>query len=60
MLHGQATTRLSTPDPKAARIADLSEEYLTANALRKDQIGEEICALMAGKIVPINSRAVQG
>jgi hypothetical protein len=53
MLHGQATPRLPIHDPKAARISELSEEYLSADAARKHEIGEEVCALMARKVVPM-------
>ncbi len=36
----------------AARIAQLSEEYLCADAMRRDAIGEEISALIRGNVVP--------
>lgn len=45
-----ATPRLGALDPKAARIAALSEEYLIATALRRSEIGEEIAGLMSGRI----------
>ena len=52
MLHGQATPRLFSPDPKAARIAALSEEYLSAPEGRQQEIGEEIRGLIDDKVVP--------
>lgn len=52
-MHGHATPRLGANDPKAARIAVLSEEYLIADATRRSEIGEEIAGLMAGRILPM-------
>ncbi|MEM8980977.1 MAG: hypothetical protein AAGD04_15955 [Pseudomonadota bacterium] len=56
MFHGQATPRLYSPDPKAARIAQLSEEYLTAHAARKEEIGVEICGLMNESVLPFDPK----
>ncbi len=53
-MHGTATPRQTTHDPKAARIAVLSEEYLIADARRRNEIGEEIAGLMSGRIQPMN------
>lgn len=57
MLHGQVTPRTTHRDPKAARIADLSDEYLRAGATRREEIGEEIAGLIAGRItaLPVGS-----
>lgn len=53
-MHGQATPRLGARDPKAARIAALSEEFLIADAKRRCEIGEEIAGLMSGRILPMH------
>lgn len=53
MTHGHTTPRPKVDDPKAARIALLSEEYLSADAARRGQIGEEIAGLIDGTVVPI-------
>jgi hypothetical protein len=45
-----STARPSTHDPKAARIASLSKEYLIARANRRSEIGEEIAGLMSGRL----------
>jgi hypothetical protein len=55
MLHGQATRRLPINNPKAERISLLSEEYLSASRDRKQEIGEEICALISDKVVPLSA-----
>ena len=55
-MHGHATPRLGAHDPKAARIADLSEEYLIADARRRCEIGEEIAGLMSGRALPLRGR----
>lgn len=52
-MHGHATPRFDAHDPKAARIAVLSEEYLIADRRRRSEIGEEIAGLMAGRILPM-------
>lgn len=52
-MHGHTTPRFRAHDPKAARIAELSEEYLVANARRRREIGEEIAGLISGRIVPL-------
>ncbi len=54
-MHVLGTSRPGTHDPKAARIAALSEEYLIATARRRSEIGEEIAGLMSGRIVPVHS-----
>jgi hypothetical protein len=54
-MHGSATPRPITSDPKAARIAALSEEYLSATRERQEEIGEEICGLISGNVVAIRS-----
>ncbi len=52
-MHGHTTPRFAAHDPKAARISELSEEYLVANAKRRSEIGEEIAGLISGRIVPL-------
>jgi hypothetical protein len=52
-MHGQSTVRPTWTDPKAERIALLSEEYLNANAARRDEIGNEISGLISGQILPL-------
>ena len=51
-MHGTATPRVASADPKAERIARLSEEFLSASARRKTEIGEEIAGLIADRIYP--------
>ncbi len=54
-MHGQATPQSApSPDPKAARIAALSEEYLSADALRREEIGVEIAGLISGRVVALD------
>ncbi|WP_299848150.1 hypothetical protein [uncultured Roseovarius sp.] len=52
-MHGHTAPRPSISNPIAARIADLSDEYLTASEGRREEIGEEISGLIAGRIIPI-------
>lgn len=52
-MHQHVTPRPESLDPRAARIAELSEEYITASAERRESIGAEIAGLIAGKVVPI-------
>ena len=53
-MHGQSLPhREPSADPCAARIADLSDEYLRASQDRREEIGNEIAALMAGRVVPM-------
>ena len=52
-MHGQATPKLSINDPRAARIAALSEEYLSAPKDRQNEIGAEIAGLISGTVVPM-------
>ena len=54
-MHGNTTPRARASDPKAARIAALSEEYLYADSRRRSQIGEEIAGLIAGRILPLRA-----
>lgn len=54
MIH--STPRPITPDPRATRIADLSHEYLTASPVRREAIGEEVAAIIAGRVVVIHRR----
>ena len=56
-MHGHTTPRPISPVPTAARIAELSEEWLTADFERAVEIAEEIAGLIAGRVVPIHSRA---
>ena len=51
MNHGKATPRLKAKDPKAERIAELSDEYLSADPERRYAIGEEVVALMTGGVL---------
>ncbi len=39
-----------TTDPKAARIAMLSAEFITAGPARRDEIGNEIAGLISGDV----------
>lgn len=52
-MHGTATQPLPITDPVHARIAALSREFLAADAARRDSIGEEIAALIAGRVTPL-------
>ena len=52
-MHTHTTPRPPVSDPKAARISDLSQEYLTATADRKEAIGDEIAAMIEGRVVSI-------
>lgn len=45
-----------SPDPKAARIADLSEEWFTADPARREAIGAEIAGLIEGKVAPLERK----
>jgi len=56
-----ATPRVEIPastDPKAARIAALSTEFLDADPERREEIGEEIVGLISGDIavLPFGAR----
>ncbi len=53
-MHGHTAPRPDVTHPVAARIADLSEEYLTASAARREEIGEEISGMIAGRVVPFS------
>ena len=59
-MHTHTTPRQIVSDPKAARIADLSHEYLTATSDRKDAIGDEIAAMIEGRVVSIGSEPNTG
>lgn len=48
----QITSRQAAHDPKAARIAVLSREYVVADRKRRSEIGEEIAGLMSGRSLP--------
>lgn len=50
-MHGHTSQRPLITNPIAARIADLSEEYLSASAQRREEIGEEISGLINGRVV---------
>lgn len=52
-MHSHTTPRILSDDPIAARIAELSEEYLTASADKKDVISDEIAGLISGVVVPM-------
>lgn len=52
-MHGHTAPRLISPDPVANRIATLSHEYLTANDVRREEIGEEIAGMIGGSVVPL-------
>lgn len=52
-MHTHATPRPIASEPKAARIAALSEEYLSASPARREDIGKEISGLIAGTVVPL-------
>lgn len=57
-MHGQATRQCApSADPKAARIAALSEEYLCADPARREEIGIEIEGLISGRIVAVEGFA---
>lgn len=53
-MHGHTAPRPTIANPIAARIADLSEEYLTASPTRREEIGEEISGMIAGRVVPFS------
>lgn len=53
MHHTTTTPRPQSDNPHDARIADLSEEYLSARPDRREEIGELIAGLMNGTIAPI-------
>lgn len=55
-MHAHSTPRLAAAQPVAARIADLSEEFLAASPARRSEIGEEIAGLIAGSVVPLPNR----
>lgn len=50
-MHGNPIALPPSSDPTARRIAALSDEYLGADPARKEEIGEEIAAMIDGKIV---------
>ncbi len=52
-MHGQSTSRPAWADAKSERIARLSEEFLKADDARRDEIGEEITGLIAGRVLPL-------
>ncbi|WP_168797757.1 hypothetical protein [Aliishimia ponticola] len=54
MLHGNATPRLPVRDARAARIAELSAEYIDASADRRQEIGAEIAGLINRRIIPLH------
>lgn len=45
-MHKNYTPRPTFPAPVAERIASLSEEFLTADAVRRNSIGEEVQLLI--------------
>ncbi len=53
-MHGHTSKRPTVDNPVAARISDLSDEYLSASPQRRDEIGEEIAGLIAGRVVPLS------
>lgn len=55
-MHSHTTPRPNSGDPRAARIAALSEEYLDADAARKEEIGTEILMLIEGRVLPLPAR----
>lgn len=55
-MHGHTASRPASRNPIAARIADLSEEYLTASTERREEIGEEISGMIAGRVIPITRK----
>ena len=55
-MHTHRTPHETPLDPLHARLADLSEEYLTATIERREAIGCEFVALLAGDVVPISHR----
>ncbi len=55
-MHGHTTPRAAATNPIAARIAELSEEFLVAGPARRDEIGSEVVGLMSGQIVPFDAR----
>ena len=52
-MHGHTAPKQTITDPIAARIAELSDEYLSATVQRCEEIGEEISALISGQVVPL-------
>lgn len=54
-MHGHSIPRPAASHPVAARIAELSEEFLAATARRRAEIGEEIAGLIAGRVVPLRA-----
>lgn len=52
-MHNHSTPKPLVTEPKAARISQLSEEYLSASASRREDIGNEIAGIIAGTVVPI-------
>lgn len=52
-MHGHTAPRPTIVHPVAARVAELSEEYLTADVTRREQIGQEISGIIAGNVVPL-------
>ncbi|WP_306113423.1 MULTISPECIES: hypothetical protein [unclassified Roseovarius] len=55
-MHGHTASRPASHNPIAARIAELSEEYLTASPQRREEIGEEISGMIAGRVIPMIGR----
>ena len=53
MLHGRINSQPSMQLNEAEqRLADLSEEFLDADASRREEIGREFQAVLERKIVP--------
>ena len=52
-MHTHTTPRAATEHPVAARIAELSEEYISADFDRRDAIGREVAALIEGRVFPL-------
>ena len=50
MTHHTTAPRPTPTDPRHKRMADLSDEYLEADANRREEIGEEIAAIIDGKL----------
>ncbi len=55
-MRGTETPSSKNTNPKAARIAALSAEYLDAEPKRRAEIGEEIEALISGRLVMLPVR----
>ncbi len=53
-MHGHTSLMPPVRDPRAARIAALSTEYLDAGPVRREAIGDEIAALIEERIAVLD------